>query len=120
MARKNDLETLFSGKPQDVEKELGIDIETFLKAITNGIWSKEHLTKYKGMYRQTSPFPVMTEKGRDGVWRFKFNPSSPCADTEFGPAYIFFDSVNLSDYGKTWALTKKELKAKEIEDGEIH
>lgn len=91
-----------------IEKEFGIDSITFFKALKKGIWSKEHLTYKNKHCRQTEKYKVMPIYNNN-KWELWFNPSSPCGDSEYGKAHIFWDRVAIKDYGITWALTKKEL-----------
>lgn len=94
---------------KNIEKELGIDLIILFKVLKKGIWSKEHLT-YKNKYcRQTKKYKVMPIYNNNR-WELWFNPSSPCGDSEYGKAHIFWDRVAIKDYGKTWALTKEELE----------
>ena len=72
-----------------IEKELGIDLTTLLKALKNGIYVKKtnnHITDYAGelLSFQGDCFVVGADYNTD-VYYFK-------------------------DYGKTWALTKEELE----------
>lgn len=72
-----------------IEKELGIDLITLFKAISNGVWVKtkndisKHLTVALKKRHHTKEY-----------WLF----------------YRPYSHVYLKDYGKTWALTKEELE----------
>lgn len=77
------------GQLEDIEEELGIDLITLVKALKNGAWTKFN------------------------------NEISKCDECEYEmlDIYIYFYWNNgkhlvflLSDYGKTWALTREELK----------
>lgn len=72
-----------------IEKELGIDLETLFKALKDGIYFK---VKDK-IYFTNGLNLDFKEKAL-----FEFN--------EYGDYEIY----ELDEYGKTWALTKKELK----------
>lgn len=75
------------GELEDIEDELGIDLVTFFKALKNGIYCK-------------------IENKIEHI-------SAPYLNWHCKKIYIC-DICNLNDYGKTWALTKKEL------ENEIH
>lgn len=100
---------------ENFEKDTGIDITIFIKAIKHGIWSREHLHLPNKHFRQDSPYPVMPTF-KDGTWYFLFNPTSPCADSAYGPAHIFWDRVEIRDMGKTWSIYRKDMEGKEGED----
>lgn len=74
---------------KDIEKEIGIDLITLFKAIKDGVWVKtkngitKHHTVHLMKWQQTS------------IYCFYYRHYS----------HIWF-----KDYGKTWALTKEELK----------
>lgn len=68
------------GKLEDIEEELGIDLITLFKALKNGIYGR-----------------VGDEIEHILAPHFSF-----C----YQKIYIY----KLTDYGKTWALTKKELE----------
>ena len=76
------------GQLEDIEEELGIDLDTLFKALKNGIWTKtkndisKHLTVALKKRHRTKEY-----------WLF----------------YRPYSHVYLKDYGKTWALTKEEL-----------
>lgn len=82
------------GQLEDVEEELGIDLITLFKALLNGIY-------YKGAYG-TNDYGKIVYKEHPTII-FENTSKLYC----FKPT--FFDFINLIDYGKTWALTKKEL-----------
>ena len=74
---------------EDIEEELGIDLLTLFKAIQDGIWVKtkndisQHFTVSLRKWLQTNTYCLY------------YRPYS----------HIWF-----KDYGKTWSLTKEELK----------
>ena len=80
-----------------IEEELGIDLITLFKALKNGFY---HIDKNKHIYT-TKP-----TKGNGGSMNFYTCLECIIAEDTFGDQYIF----SLKDYGKTWALTKEELK----------
>ena len=74
------------GQLEDIEEELGIDLITLFKALKNGVYVK-------------------------GLGYFRY------ADFDFEGKVIIYGDIDpicgnefLSDYGKTWALTKEELE----------
>lgn len=87
---RNEQECIYKlGQLEDIEDELGIDLITLIKALKNGAWTKFN------------------------------NEISKCDECEYEmlDIYIYFYWNNgkhlvflLSDYGKTWALTREELK----------
>ena len=76
------------GQLEDIEDELGIDLITLFKALKNGIYFK---VKDK----------IYFTNGLDLDFKekvlFEFNE------------YEDFETYELKDYGKTWALTEEEL-----------
>lgn len=76
-------------KYENIEKELGIDLITLIKAISNGVWVKtkndisKHLTVALKKRHHTKEY-----------WLF----------------YRPYSHIYLKDYGKTWALTREELE----------
>lgn len=77
---------------EDIEEEFGIDLITLFKALKNGTYTKDYYD-YKN--------PRRTELVCDDKqeWWIRWL----C----LGGQYEYF---KVKDYGKTWALTKKELK----------
>ena len=77
------------GQLEDIEDELGIDLITLFKAISNGIYVKtkngisKHYTIHFMRWQQTKKYCLY------------YRPYS----------HIWF-----KDYGKTWTLTKEELE----------
>lgn len=72
------------GQLEDIEEELGIDLLTLFKAIKNGFYAKDELGD---IFFISSD--MMKKQYEDSIKKLKdFN----------------------NDYGKTWALTKEELK----------
>lgn len=76
------------GQLEDIEDELGIDLITLFKALKNGIY----------------------KKGEDNIC---FDTKLRFMKNEFYLAQPFDENyqyiVKTKDYGKTWALTKKDL-----------
>ena len=78
------------------EKELGIDLEIFLKALENGIWVK---SKRSGIEYGKSVL-IGNTVIRCSVYSTKYASNR-------GRSY---KTKNIKDYGKTWALTREELE----------
>ena len=72
------------GKLEDIEEELGIDLITLFEALKYGIYKKGR-NNFKGLILY-SKMPMFSFYHRT------------------------IDSELIEDYGKTWALTKRELK----------
>ena len=83
---ENDLEVL--EKYKQIEKELGIDLITFVSAFKNGIYCLEHGDEI--VYLE----PYYLGMDTFGEWHWTADTTFKC----------------LKDYGKTWALTKEELE----------
>lgn len=84
------------GQYEDIEEELGIDLITLFKALKNGFWSideKKHIYKMK------------PTKGNGGAMSFYASYDCIIIENAYDEQYFL-----LKDYGKTWALTKKELE----------
>ena len=73
------------GQLEDIEEELGIDLITLFKALTNGVY---YLNKQKELHWCQARNLVISQKSLR-VYRHHYK--------------LF------KDYGKTWALTKEEL-----------
>ena len=90
------------GKIEDIEEELGIDIDTFCNVLKNGIYAKDHWVVFQQY--------VIRHYNTD-EYEFIVNWEDKCFDIveEFNEEVIeqraFFE-----DYGEEWALTKEELK----------
>ena len=91
------------GQYEDLEEKLGIDLDILFKALYNGIYVKQLgigntnymktiITKVKAsclkLDHKTHTELVFDQKRSGGCW----------------------DTYYFKDYGKTWALTKEELK----------
>ena len=80
------------GQLEDIEEELGIDLVTLFKALKDGFYVK----------------------GEDGKCFADFE--SPAGKLSLSCGELFYGHIRsyqyikLKDYGKTWALTKKELE----------
>lgn len=70
------------GKLEDIEQELGIQLEVLFKALKEGFY-----VRFVGL-----PARRLPEYSRFDFYNKKI------------------DECNLKDYGKTWALTKEELE----------
>ena len=75
------------GKLEDVEEELGIDLITLSKILKRGIYVVEN-----------------------GIIRFANAKNDEVLITEKHMLVFLFRKYFYLDYGKTWALTKEELK----------
>lgn len=80
-----------------IEKELGIDLITLFKALKNGFY---HIDKNKHIYK------TKRTKGNGGAMSYYASYYEIIAEDAFDDQYFY----KLKDYGKVWALTKKELK----------
>lgn len=81
------------GQLEDIEEKLGINLLILIKAVDNGIYSKEYNQIIKVDLTRLESIPS-----------FK-TPKELCLyDEDLEECYYF------KDYGKTWALTKKEIK----------
>ena len=84
------------GKLEDIEEELGIDLITLFKALKNGFWS---IDKNKHIYK------MKRTKGNGGAMMFYVSIDCIIKEDAYDEEYFL-----LKDYGKTWALTRKELE----------
>ena len=109
---KNELQ-----KYKDIENELGIDLPTLFKAMTQGAWMREGLLGW--CYTDGKPVFVKPEDLHFSTKTYylesRANDSS--AKGEENVACIFdmewediYHIAKTKDYGKTWALTKEELE----------
>ena len=91
------------------EKDLGISVDILLKALTKGIWVKKGddiSHKLRGIYisatgsgRTNTVFGLSYRECEEGIRYIVDN-------------YYYYVNLQFKDYGKTWALTKKELLKK--------
>ena len=79
-----------------IEEELGIDLITLFRALKNGFY----------VYKDNHVVEIKSHKGNCGVMSFYASYDSIIAEDVFEQQYIYL----LKDYGKTWALTEKELE----------
>lgn len=85
------------GQLEDIEEELGIDLITLFKALKNGFWS---IDKNKHIYK------MKPTKGNGGAMSYYASLDYIITeDTYYDEEYFL-----LKDYGKTWALTRKEIE----------
>lgn len=89
------------GKLEDIEEQLGVDLITLFKALNvrDGVWVKD---KEYGLCNWSM-----------GQLWFGYNSSK--SESFINPQIYFlkdggYSYFKLSDYGKTWALTKEELE----------
>lgn len=90
------------GQLEDIEEQLGIDLVTLFKALSDGFYFIDE----RGVFHNTRCYlkPVLD------AYRNKIEIQE-YVDNAGG--YWFKNTgeyVRLSDYGKTWALTKEELE----------
>lgn len=99
--RENKLNKL--GQLEDIEEELGIDLITLFKA-KNGFYG-DLFQKY---YLDADNYSIIKT-----IYKYKnqikvdFLDKKIEAYFDYEEYYMYF---NFCDYGKTWALTRKELK----------
>lgn len=86
------------GELEDIEEELGIDLVTFHKALKNGVY-------YKVTDKSSTDFGKIFFD-RYVLWGWNQNPDG----SYFAVMQSQLQLFNLKDYGKTWALTREELK----------
>lgn len=103
-----------------IEKELGVGLAILFKALKDGIWSKGGF--YGACYLDAEPSyvpPRQLEIGRDWYDQYDKDDDTYQNYIEEENALCLYShdydekvySVRIKDYGKTWALTKEELKA---------
>ena len=80
------------GKHEDIEDELGIELITLITAMKEGFWSNEEDGILYDNYHHPSNLYMDLDEIFDGYHK---------------------KTYSLSDYGKTWALTKRELEEKQ-------
>lgn len=94
------------GKYEDKEEELGIDFATLINALKNGIWVKD---LKNNVYKVNCHLcRVETGGGVDCSLGLAFQQNG-----NYKWRYLVLDTRrdnDIKDYGKTWALTKEELK----------
>jgi hypothetical protein len=82
---------------EDIEEELGIDLVTLFKALKNGFYYKK-----QGIVHTSDRENYIFLSAKSCL------PNQMCIEVHFGDLetmWFYFD-----DYGKTWALTRKELE----------
>lgn len=91
------------------EKDLGISVDILLKALTKGIWVKKGddiSHKIRGISvsatgsGRTNTVFCLSYRECEGGYRYIVDN------------YYYYENLQFEDYGKTWALTKKELLKK--------
>lgn len=90
------------GQLEDVEDELGIDLVTLFKALKNGVYVKLEDNEDIDFIEQVSMDNVMEEP-----CFYYCNENTINLGGLIHPSYT---ELYFKDYGKTWALTKKELE----------
>ncbi len=87
------------GQLEDIEERLGIKLSTLIKAVDDGIYSKEYNEMRKVDLIRLELVPGYP------VTKYEYTFEGLCLyDDDLEECYEF------KDYGKTWALTKKEIK----------
>lgn len=100
-------------KIEQIEKKLGIDLITLFKALENGIWTKGGF--YGSRLEKIAEF---VEKPEIGICYYQQLDENYDVILEEENSWciftLYYDDRNrmtrLKDYGKTWALTREELK----------
>lgn len=82
---------------ENIEDELGIELVTFHKALKNGVY-------YKVIDKSSANYGKIFFD-RYVLWGWNRNSDG----TYFAMMQSQWQSFNLKDYGKTWALTEEEL-----------
>lgn len=91
------------GKLEDIEEELGIELEVLFSALKNGFYTKSN----NGI-----KFWKEDDKHFVYVRDLKYDIEICCEECEnaIGAVPTMFLERSTKDYGKTWALTKEELE----------
>lgn len=79
------------GQLEDIEEELGIELLTMAKIVKEGVWCEKNDKHYELSYFDFKKRAMMLRLLDDD-------------DCLIDTTYVWF-----KDYGKTWALTRKEL-----------
>ena len=102
------------GYYEDIEEELGVDLITLFKALKNGIWSKGGF--YEDQIADKPTFIANPEIKLCSYYSESDENYNIIVNEEKVWCIYTYDyevmvrQTRLKDYGKTWALTKKELK----------
>lgn len=91
---------------EDIEEELGIDLITLFKTLKNSMWYKHYDDEFKCYFIWDAHCYM---KPLLNVYN-KSIELKEYVDNVCSYGYVDKDVVYLKDYGKTWALTKEELK----------
>lgn len=83
------------GQLEDIEDELGIDLEIIFKALKNGVWIKDCSGQIC--------------KSFVSIYNLNLDVSNPNLHLCFITAPNYKLLYLFEDYGKDWALTKEEL-----------
>ena len=104
---------------EDLEEELGIDLITLFKALKKGIWYKHNEMKVNPKYYDNNDrwdwcdFPYYIETKKiviEYIKKFGLRKSNDKLLFFSVRAYDDWYELYFEDYGKTWALTREELK----------
>ena len=89
-------------KLEDIEEEFGIDLITLFKALKDGIYVKTY-----GCGNSNFNKLIITKK-KCPTLKLDYKTHTKLRfEQKFGQ---HFETYELEDYGKTWALTKEELE----------
>lgn len=108
------------GQLEDIEEELGIDLITLFKALKNGCWIRYGFygtcyldgkpTFIDSEHLHLSTESYYCERNSEEDYISEHWNKEPCLCL-FDMEYETRDKIaRVQDYGKTWALTKEELK----------
>lgn len=96
------------GQLEDIEEELGIDLITLFKALKQKTLFVKTPTNIRETIEDDEGWAIKAMMHEDGELRIFTNVLYPSGigKTE----WLTPIRLRLSDYGKTWALTRKELE----------
>jgi hypothetical protein len=88
------------GQLEDIEEELGIDLLTLFRALKNGIWTNQEQLYGDETQGEIRFFQVRLLLEENAIG---------CIHNSMWKGKEVVRTLYFKDYGKTWALTKKEL-----------
>ena len=89
------------GTLENIEEELGIDLITLFKALRNGIWTNQEQCYGDEKQGKIRFFQVRLLLEENAVG---------CIHNSMWKGKEVIRTLYFKDYGKTWALTRKELE----------
>lgn len=108
------------GQLEDIEDELGIDLITLFKAETRGFyykskdgviyWSGNQFVRVSGYFVKTEPCYQVKRATLKSCYSGDVENFVTLKDAHYWD-WDTHEQVKISDYGKTWALTKEELES---------